>query len=467
MNPVDRRTLRSYTRLPPPAPPPPTAGAFQADEDAIPLGSPENVQGSTNPKTGAPIAAGRRGIVAPEPAMLRADPAPERDVPEFDPQLRPSERIQEASVTLYVNEDRACIGCGYNLKGLKVSGKCPECGRAIRKAKVSYSAQQLVRAPLGYLTRLRFASTLLLWGFIGLVASLIMYDNLGEAKWLFATCAAGFMQWLGVVIATVPRPLMPGATVNPVKEMALVRLAARVTQACWVPAAGALIAYHSPGAAGNTTAFLWIAQGLGIIALLGLVPFAIYMKWLADWGEDSPQSSAWQMCCWSEPFMFPFSIATASWAIRATNLLVESLFAPFLLLVGLAAFTFVILPLWLSLKARIGLYQVAHWAVKNHVIAEEKDERLRERYMKVSTEAAIPRDDYIPVATPTRAKRPEGKALKYPALPPRDIPNAPPPGVPVSRGHVVGGASQGPIDISRREPPAIDDDDKPLSMEGI
>jgi hypothetical protein len=30
-----------------------------------------------------------------------------------------------------INDDRACDGCGYNLRGLSTSGNCPECGLAI------------------------------------------------------------------------------------------------------------------------------------------------------------------------------------------------------------------------------------------------------------------------------------------------------------------------------------------------
>jgi hypothetical protein len=30
-----------------------------------------------------------------------------------------------------VNEGLACIGCGYNLRGLSHEGRCPECGRAV------------------------------------------------------------------------------------------------------------------------------------------------------------------------------------------------------------------------------------------------------------------------------------------------------------------------------------------------
>ena len=33
--------------------------------------------------------------------------------------------------TIPVQEDLPCVYCGYNLRGLALSGKCPECGGSI------------------------------------------------------------------------------------------------------------------------------------------------------------------------------------------------------------------------------------------------------------------------------------------------------------------------------------------------
>jgi predicted amidophosphoribosyltransferase len=34
--------------------------------------------------------------------------------------------------------DLACTGCGYNLRTLKLSGTCPECGRPVAQALSGY-----------------------------------------------------------------------------------------------------------------------------------------------------------------------------------------------------------------------------------------------------------------------------------------------------------------------------------------
>jgi acyl carrier protein len=43
--------------------------------------------------------------------------------------LRRMLRGQEPGNTSGFDIDRACLGCGYNLRGLSRGGACPECGR--------------------------------------------------------------------------------------------------------------------------------------------------------------------------------------------------------------------------------------------------------------------------------------------------------------------------------------------------
>jgi hypothetical protein len=46
-------------------------------------------------------------------------------------QAEAGEAEREEGEELLVEEDLPCVGCGYNLRGLKEDGKCPECGLAI------------------------------------------------------------------------------------------------------------------------------------------------------------------------------------------------------------------------------------------------------------------------------------------------------------------------------------------------
>ena len=57
-------------------------------------------------------------------------------------------------------QDRACIHCGYNLRGLVADGSCPECGRPIAG---SLRGNFLEHADPQWLDRLRFGCALKLW----------------------------------------------------------------------------------------------------------------------------------------------------------------------------------------------------------------------------------------------------------------------------------------------------------------
>ncbi len=46
-----------------------------------------------------------------------------------------------------IESDLACVYCGYNLRTLGVSAKCPECGRGVRD---SFSVQPDIVDPIGY-----------------------------------------------------------------------------------------------------------------------------------------------------------------------------------------------------------------------------------------------------------------------------------------------------------------------------
>lgn len=59
--------------------------------------------------------------------------------------------------------DILCIGCGYNLRGLEPSGRCPECGLAIAD---SNRGDRLAFADPAWLNKLRFGASLKLWNIL-------------------------------------------------------------------------------------------------------------------------------------------------------------------------------------------------------------------------------------------------------------------------------------------------------------
>ncbi|MGD8451180.1 MAG: hypothetical protein PVJ57_05125 [Phycisphaerae bacterium] len=67
-------------------------------------------------------------------------------------------------------EDRRCSHCGYNLRGLKPTGKCPECAQRVRESLVS---DQLRYADRRWLRQVRRGLMLLLVGAGGISASVL------------------------------------------------------------------------------------------------------------------------------------------------------------------------------------------------------------------------------------------------------------------------------------------------------
>ena len=90
-----------------------------------------------------------------EPAPARQVPAAEGDDPR-----------QPAAVggPTDVSQDMPCLGCGYNLRGLRSDGRCPECGKPVRH---TLDGDLLSFGPRAYLRKLRRGVLLLLIAFMG------------------------------------------------------------------------------------------------------------------------------------------------------------------------------------------------------------------------------------------------------------------------------------------------------------
>jgi hypothetical protein len=66
--------------------------------------------------------------------------------------------------------DRPCLQCGYNLKGLEISGRCPECGGEVLR---SLQGNLLIYSASAFVSKLVLGSTLVLWGLVLFCISLI------------------------------------------------------------------------------------------------------------------------------------------------------------------------------------------------------------------------------------------------------------------------------------------------------
>lgn len=69
----------------------------------------------------------------------------------------------EQIATTAIAEDQACAHCGYNLRGLSLDGKCPECFTPVEQ---SLRGNLLKHADPDWLDRLRFGTSLKLWNLV-------------------------------------------------------------------------------------------------------------------------------------------------------------------------------------------------------------------------------------------------------------------------------------------------------------
>ncbi len=65
--------------------------------------------------------------------------------------------------------DRPCARCGYNLRGLKPDGHCPECGSSLAQ---SLQGNFLRFSDPVWLDKLRLGTTLIIWNVIATGAAL-------------------------------------------------------------------------------------------------------------------------------------------------------------------------------------------------------------------------------------------------------------------------------------------------------
>jgi len=278
-----------------------------------------------------------------------------------------------------IAEDRACASCGYNLKGLRADGLCPECGRPIhaRRKNIPRYTDNLIHAPTLWLAGFALGSSLLFLSGVGMLLTLVVLSILpGTMK----APAAGVLAFVTVLwyissfIITQPRPVMPTTIVNPRREWRVERLAVRFTQLFWIGMAGFQAVYWGIFSNGSPPPD-WLAYaslGCFLVAGVGTVGFCIYISNLAFWGDDEVGAN-FRTCAWM--------IAAAAFLafLHQFNVLTNSILFGGLwsMLILVLLFVFVIVPEFYLIYCLFQLQSMARWSLRNHATADAKTRRLK------------------------------------------------------------------------------------------
>lgn len=326
------------------------------------------------------------------------------------------ERIQAAArMEPIIGEDLPCRGCGYNLKGLVASGKCPECGRPIRKRrKVKQGDCMMTAAPKAWLNVYSMGMTVAFLAWPAMIGATIVRCMSGSREVAFFGLVAGCAWWVGVVIATRPRPEMPDMVTTPAREWFWRRVLARVLSAAIGVPLGVLLV-TSEGAtppSGMSERQLWILGDLGFLAAAGgFAAFAFYMFELAHWAGDWQASTKWRAAGAG------VILSTILVVIGRNAELASGITGNLTALAGGALFfvlflTFVGVPAVYALWALLQQRESASWAIANHDAAAEKVARDRTKLERERAEslAAGPADIVPHVELPNVA---DSKKLRY------------------------------------------------------
>lgn len=217
-----------------------------------------------------------------------------------------------------IDQDLRCIGCGYSLKGLRTSGRCPECGRAIsgKGPRPAFAGDDtLTDAPLGYLRFLALGCALMMVGSIATLFLLRRAWLLQSELWTFAAAAASITWLLGVFIVTEPRRSSLTNTPEARRAWLRTRWTIRILYLAWPGAVLAIFIGIRFSIAGRASMNAGQGPGLstyaphadaaaGILALIGVaasIPLCILLTDLADWSRNESlgerfRSAAWALC---------------------------------------------------------------------------------------------------------------------------------------------------------------------------
>lgn len=324
-----------------------------------------------------------------------------------------------------IDQDLACLGCGYSLKGLRTSARCPECGRAIsdKAARPAFSGDDsLVDAPIGYLRFLALGCTLMMVGSLATLITLRRAWMDQSQLWTFTAATATLIWLLGVFIVTEPRRSSLTNTPETRRAWLRTRWAIRILYLAWPASVLAVfigirfslagLASMNAGQGPGLSAYAPHADAAaGILALIGIaasIPLCILLTDLAEWARNENLGERFRSAAWGLSFGGLVILACQALWGRLGPL-------NFILVVGrvFAALAFVV-GLVLMLISLIQLAFTALWAIRNaHEAGTIEQRRAERRARELERDLAAMRTAASPLTT-----NPAAAPISRPGRPP-------------------------------------------------
>jgi len=272
--------------------------------------------------------------------------------------------------------DRECDHCGYNLKGLPMGSKCPECGTPVRRLSSKTSGTIMDEAPTRFVKKLRLGFLLSSSAIILQIMSAFMPNMMELSVDLFAS----FLWVGGVFFITLPRPNRGNIRADKVLDNDKFRMTVRALNIAWIGDAlvtAAIVSLQSTPSGGSAL-MLGLLGTLGavvsIAAWICMIPTSVYLAELAYWTANNNLADRLRGCAWILAVIGTITalLTGIGVALGSPSFIFIAAFPSILIFFTIIVYNFTFLQ----------MTHVMHWVVQNQSHAAGSFERMEARRKK-------------------------------------------------------------------------------------